>query len=105
MEMAITAPILLIFLLGIFEVGAGIRSYLTLVNVNREITRFAVRPGYLDFSTQDTAQASFVTVRDWADESVSDQLTLDFDDTAGSTTLIVSHMVVDTGSAVYAGRY
>lgn len=96
-EMAIAAPLLIFFLLGIFEVGSGIRSYLVLVNVNREITRFAVRPGYLNFSTLADVQTSYARVRDWANSSVSEQLTLDFDETSGSSTLIVSHLVIDTG--------
>lgn len=96
-EMAIIAPLLIFFLLGIFEVGASIRSYVVLVNVNREITRYAVRPGYLDFSTATDVQSSYTTVRDWASSSVSGQLPLDFDDANGETTLIISHFVVDTG--------
>jgi|GEM_PF-1498932 len=95
-EMAIITPLLIFFLLGIFEVGYGIRSYLTLVNLSREITRYAVRPGYLDFSTQETAQAGFEKIKGWAEESVNEQVPLDFDDTTGDTTLIISHMVVDT---------
>jgi hypothetical protein len=96
-EMAIISPLLIFFLLGIFEVGASLRNYLTLVNVNREITRFAVRPGYLDFSTLNTVHDSYERVRDWAITTVSGQLNLDFDDTSGRSTLIVSHLVVNTG--------
>lgn len=96
-EMAIIAPLLIFFLLGIFEVGWALRNYLVLVNVNREITRFAVRPGYLDFSTLADIDTSYARVRDWAQSSVSEQLNMNFDDTDGSTTLIVSHVVVDTG--------
>jgi hypothetical protein len=96
-EMAITAPLLIFFLLGIFEVGAAIRNYLTLVNVNREITRFAVRPGYMDFSTEEAVIESYENILDWAKSSVSQQLGLNFDDTSGSTTLIVTHLVVNTG--------
>ncbi|MCP4363006.1 MAG: hypothetical protein GY796_33795 [Chloroflexi bacterium] len=48
-EMALFLPILLLLLLGVFEVGWALRSYLVLVNVNRESTRFAARGIYLDF--------------------------------------------------------
>ncbi|HRV93429.1 MAG TPA: pilus assembly protein [Anaerolineae bacterium] len=96
-EIAISMPILIFLLIGVFEVGSALRSYLVLVNVNREITRFAVRPGYLDFSTEETTGGSFQRVREWADASNTGQLDLDFDDTTGSTTLIISHVVVDTG--------
>lgn len=101
-EMAIAAPVLIIFLLGIFEVGSAVRQYLTLVNVNREITRFAIRPGYLDFSTEESIHEGYVSVKEWASNAVSGQLELDFTDTGdidntGTTTMIVSHLVVDTG--------
>ena len=96
-EMAITAPILIFLLIGVFEVGWAIRSYVVLVNVNREITRFSVRPGYLDFTSQDTVTASYDKVRSWVDTSLSKQLDMDFSEADGNATLIVSHMVVDTG--------
>ncbi|MCB0180162.1 MAG: pilus assembly protein, partial [Anaerolineae bacterium] len=89
-------PILIFLLVGVFEVGSALRSYLVLVNVNREITRFAVRPGYLDFSTQGTIQDSYNRVLEWANTSNTSQLDLDFNDD-GNTTLIISHVVADTG--------
>ena len=52
-EMAIALPILLIMLIGVFEVGWALRGYLTLANVNREATRFAARGIYLDFDQID----------------------------------------------------
>lgn len=96
-EMAITAPILIFMLIGVFEVGWALRGYLVLVNANREITRFAVRPGYLDFSTQTEVISSYNRVRGWVDTAVTEQLPLDFDESTGNSTLIVSHIVVDTG--------
>ncbi|MCB0210821.1 MAG: pilus assembly protein [Anaerolineae bacterium] len=96
-EIAISMPILIFLMIGVFEVGSALRSYLVLVNVNREITRFAVRPGYLDFSTEETIDTSYQRVRDWVFTSNTAQLDLDFDDTNGSSTLIISHVVADTG--------
>ncbi|MEW5960780.1 MAG: TadE family protein, partial [Chloroflexota bacterium] len=96
-EMAITAPILIFLLIGVFEVGWAIRSYVVLVNVNREITRFAVRPGYLDFSTKDSTASNYQEVRDWVDTSLTGQLDMDFTSTNGNATLLISHLVVDTG--------
>lgn len=96
-EMAIVTPILIFMLMGLFEVGAVLRGYLVLANVSREITRFAVRPGYLDFSTEQKAADSYKTVRDWVHTSLSDQLELDFDPVSGNATLIISHVVADTG--------
>jgi hypothetical protein len=98
-EMAITAPILIFMLIGVFEVGWVLRGYLVLVNVNREITRFAIRPGYMDFSTRASLEESFDKIREWVDTSLTGQLDLDFDDSDGeaNATLIISHLVIDTG--------
>ena len=96
-EMALAAPILIFLLIGVFEVGWAIRSYVVLVNVNREITRFAVRPGYLDFSDESTVAASYGKVRSWVDTSLTGQLDMNFDETDGNATLIISHLVADTG--------
>ncbi len=46
-EFALIAPILIFFLLGVFEVGWAIRGYLILINATREAARFAAKPGYL----------------------------------------------------------
>ena len=96
-EMAITAPILIFMLIGVFEVGWVLRGYLVLVNVNREITRFAVRPGYLNFSSQTDIITSYLRIRGWVDTAVTEQLPLDFDNSTGNATLLISHIVVDTG--------
>ncbi|GAB4413794.1 MAG: hypothetical protein Fur0044_08300 [Anaerolineae bacterium] len=98
-EMAITAPILIFMLLGVFEVGWALRGYLVLVNVNREITRFAVRPGYLDFSTKDSVITSYNRIYEWVETANSGELPLNFSEeiTDGNATLIVAHLVVDTG--------
>lgn len=47
-EMAIISPILIIMLLGMFEVGAAIRAYMTVLNANREAARFVARGLYTD---------------------------------------------------------
>lgn len=47
-ESAIVFPILVFFLIGVFEVGWALRGYLVLTNANREAARYAARPGYLD---------------------------------------------------------
>lgn len=101
-EMAIAAPILIFILLGLFEVGWALRGYLALANANREVTRFAVRPGYLDYSSisdltnQDIygPEVGYDKVRDHVYTAMSDQLRLDLDQNA---TLIIHHLVIDTG--------
>ena len=69
-EVSVVAPLLIFMLIGVFEVGSALRGYLVLANANREITRFSVRPGYLDFSTVETTLASFESVRERADTAV-----------------------------------
>ena len=96
-EMAIIAPLLIFILIGVFEVGWAIRGYLVLANVNREVARFAVRPGYLNYATNDDVITSTQRVRDWVATSASGQLGMDFDDSTGNATLYITHLVVDTG--------
>src|SRR5688572_24096566 len=96
-EMAIAIPLLLFMLIGVFEVGWALRGYLVLVNVNREATRYAVRPGYMDFSTQASMAVSYSKVLTWTQDSLSAQLKLNFNEVGGDSTLIISHLVVDTG--------
>lgn len=52
-ETAIIAPLLVFLLIGVFEVGFALRSYLVLTAANREAARFAIRQNYLDFSSND----------------------------------------------------
>jgi len=52
-EAAIFVPILIFILIGMIEVGWGIRNYLVLVNATREATRQAARTKVLDFSEVD----------------------------------------------------
>lgn len=103
-EIMIVTPLLIFLMVGVFEVGWALRGYLVLVNVNREITRYAVRPGYMNFSTQGDVQDSWQRIRDWVDTAVTGQLPLNFDADpddidpgVGNATLIISHLVADTG--------
>jgi hypothetical protein len=50
-EIAIILPILILLLLGVAEVGMGLRNYLILVNANRESARFAARGRFSDIDT------------------------------------------------------
>jgi hypothetical protein len=50
-ETAIIAPVLIFLMIGVFEVGWALRSYLVLTNANREAARFAVRQDYLNFES------------------------------------------------------
>lgn len=114
-EMAIVAPILIFLLIGVFEVGWALRGYLVLTNVNREVTRFAIRPGYLNYSVKNNnppvppvgatlpytpayVQVGYDRVLSYTYTTLSDQLSLNFSMTGTATsTMIISHMVIDTG--------
>lgn len=48
-EMAIALPVLVIMLLGVFEVGRALRTYMIVANASREAARFAAKPTNTDF--------------------------------------------------------
>jgi hypothetical protein len=95
-ELAFMAPILIILIVGGIEAGWVLRSYLIVNNVNRELTRIAVRPNYLDFSQRDASTVGYETVADQADDAASDQLAIDLSE-GGNATLIIHHVVINTG--------
>lgn len=96
-EIAVTAPLLLLMLLGLFEVGWALRGYMVLANVNRETVRFAVKSNVLDFSEKaDTASEGFNEVLSHTTDSLAGQLNLEFLDDPNAT-IIMSHLVIDTG--------
>jgi len=116
-EMAIVAPILIFMLIGVFEVGWALRGYLVLTNVSREITRFSIRPGYLNYSIKNNNPPTVISptvitpaystvgydrVVSYTFDTLSDQLPLDFSSEQTST-LIISHIVVDTGEPCKEG--
>lgn len=95
-EIAIIIPLLIVIMIGGVEVGWALRSYLVLGNVNREITRFAVRPNYLDFSSRNASSVGYERVLTHTYTVLSDQLPLDFS-SDGNSSLIIHHLVIDTG--------
>lgn len=101
-EMAIITPILIVMLIGMFEVGYAIWGYLTLLNVDREATRFAVRAGALDFNEITTDDIGYSNVITHALISNASQLKLqDHLFNAGGVddpqaAIVVSHIVIDT---------
>ncbi|NJN95955.1 MAG: pilus assembly protein [Anaerolineales bacterium] len=111
-ELAITAPILVFMLLGVFEVGWALRGYLVLTNISREITRYSVRQGYLDYAQKNNnpythtlpaaVTVGYDGVVSYSYRTLSEQVVLDFSD-ENTSTLIISHLVVDTGLACRPG--
>jgi hypothetical protein len=96
-EMAIVAPLLIIMLIGVFEVGWALRGYLVLANVNRESARYATKSGRLDFSVKDPAVVGYDEVLSHTSVSLARQLPLEFLGPNPNTTMILSHFVIDTG--------
>ena len=78
-ETALVLPILLLLLLGVFEVGWALRGYIVLANVNREAARFASRGIYLDVSEKDDPNAvGYEKVITHTIDSLASQLGMDF---------------------------
>ena len=48
-EIAITIPLLIFLMIGVFEVGYVLRNYLVILNFSRETARYTVRPEYIHF--------------------------------------------------------
>jgi hypothetical protein len=96
-EMAIAMPILVLMFIGVFEVGWALRGYLVLSNVNRESARFAVKPTVLNFSKKDPATVGYDEVLSHTMSSLARQLPLEFIGPDPNATIIMTHMVIDTG--------
>ncbi|MFQ5614124.1 MAG: TadE/TadG family type IV pilus assembly protein [Anaerolineae bacterium] len=109
-EMALIAPLLLLMLLGVFEVGYALRGYLVLVNANREAARFASRGRFVDFNPPDGVSIGYENVVTHTLTSLACEIDfrLDTGPTSGcsqyasnpagpNATIIISHYFIDTG--------
>lgn len=97
-EMAFVAPILLIMFIGVVEVGWALRNYVVLQNATREAARFAARGRYLDFSKTDIDAIGYPYVVQHELDSIAGQIPLNVDAGTANSTIIVSHVLVDTGT-------
>jgi hypothetical protein len=95
-EMAIITPLLLLMLLGLFEVGWVLRGYLVLSNANREATRFAARGRYLDFNQTAPEAIGYGFVISQTTNSLAGQLPVDLSSSSANGGEIISHYLVDT---------
>jgi hypothetical protein len=84
-ETAIIAPVVIFFMLGVFEVGWALRSYLILANLNREAARYAVRTNVLHFDN--IAMPEYEKVVTHTLDSLNGELDIDFKDKG---TMIIS---------------
>jgi hypothetical protein len=96
-EMTLLAPLLLLLFIGVLEVGWAIRGYVTLVNADREATRFSARGQYLDWGERNANSVGYDSVLTHTFESLSNQLGFDVTSSSPNGTLIISHYLVDTG--------
>ena len=96
-EVAIIAPILLIMFIGVLEVGWAVRSFVVAQNATREAARFAARGRYLDFSKIDPDEIGYSYVISHELISMAGQIPMDVDPATANGTIIVSHLLVDTG--------
>jgi hypothetical protein len=96
-EMAFIAPILLIMFIGVIEVGWALRSFVVLQNATREAARFAARGRYMDFSQTDLNDIGYPYVVEHELDSIAGQIPLDVGGGTANSTIIISHVLVDTG--------
>lgn len=96
-EMALIAPILILMLLGVFEVGYALRGYLVLVNANREAARFAARGRFVNFNPPDGVSIGYENVISHTMSSLSGQIDYELEGADPNGTVIISHYFIDTG--------
>ena len=94
-EVAVALPLLLMMFLGVFEVGWAVRSYVVMVNTNRETARFAVKNNVLDFSIKDPETVGYHEVLTHTMFSVAAQVPFDLVGDEPNASMILSHIVVD----------
>jgi hypothetical protein len=96
-EMAFIAPLLLLMFIGVLEVGWALRSQVVLQNATREAARFAARGRYLDFSKTDIQRIGYPYVVQHELDSIAGQIPLSVVPDNANSTIIISHVLVDTG--------
>lgn len=93
-ELAIAFPVLLLLFVGLIELGLVLRSYLVLVNADREAARYAARaPKFVDENLQDITNP-VIAAR--AVDAAGD-LNIDLSDPGGNFTVFIHHFHIDTG--------
>lgn len=96
-EMAFVAPLLLLMFIGVLEVGWALRNQVVLQNATREAARFAARGRYLDFSKTDINRIGYPYVVQHELDSIAGQIPLSVAPGNANSTIIISHVLVDTG--------
>ncbi len=96
-EMAFVAPLLLLMFIGVLEVGWALRNQVVLQNATREAARFAARGRYLDFSKTEVDRIGYPYVVQHELDSIAGQIPLSVATGNANSTIIISHVLVDTG--------
>ncbi len=84
-ELAIVLPVLILLFLGLIELGMAMRSYLIVVNANREAARFAARGIFAD--QQIASQAIY---------AMTDQLSASVQGASANTAIIITTFKIDS---------
>lgn len=93
-ELALTFPILLLFFVGLVEVGLVLRSYMVLVNANREAARYAGRAQ--EFQNEEGEDVTDEVIAYRAMRSAS-SLDLNMARDGGNFTVFIHRFQIDTG--------
>jgi hypothetical protein len=103
-EMAMVLPVLLIFFIGVAEMGVALRNYLVVVNSSREGCRFAARGGFNDELVGERVVIAGGSIRagDFVTgtESVPFLRTHSYDEHAENAGVIVTHIVLSSTGTV-----
>lgn len=103
-EMAMVLPVLLIFFIGVAEMGAALRNYLVVVNSSREGCRFAARGGFNDelVGERVVVAGGSIRVGDFvtSTESVPFLRTHSYDEHTENAGVIVTHIVLSSTGEV-----
>jgi hypothetical protein len=95
-ELALIGPLLILMLLGVFEVGYVLRGYLVLVNANREAARFTARGRFVNFDPP-TGGVNYQLIVSHTLTSLAGQIDFRLDGPEPNGTILVSHYYIDTG--------
>jgi hypothetical protein len=103
-EMVMVLPVLLIFLIGVAEMGSALRNYLIVVNSSREGCRFAARGYFSDELIGERVVVAGGSIRagDFvtSTESIPFLRTHNYDEYAANAGVIVTHIVVSSTGTV-----
>lgn len=96
LEMVLILPVLLILMVGVAEIGFGLRNYLLVVNADRESARFGARGRYSDTRIAERVVSAGGVVNRGGTEVPF----LRTEGTEPNTGIIITHVKMDTAGDV-----